>query len=204
MRRQCRRAGLAPLNSAPSMTLDGRGIRASKHRSIESPPGFDARSPARTPEVNAKCGEAAGALSGAALTRWLAQSRELRGVVMAPMNKESFRLAGYDYLSTSSPFSATSPTVRRALHPGRGWPDLGGGGHRAYRLSRTSSISYQAGKSPGVTFDHLGACLEKSSASRPSRGLRWRRSIHMAGEGGLFGREEIDEIAPADSRCGAR
>ena len=59
-----------------------------------SPPGFDL-GPVPPPEVNAKSGEAAGRYLQYAYE--LAAQALVQGVVMAPMNKESFRLAGYNY-----------------------------------------------------------------------------------------------------------
>ncbi|MCY3977532.1 MAG: 4-hydroxythreonine-4-phosphate dehydrogenase PdxA, partial [Chloroflexi bacterium] len=59
-----------------------------------SPPGFELGAPL-PPAVHPKLGEAAGRYL--ALAYELAMEGRVDGVVMAPMNKESFRAAGYDY-----------------------------------------------------------------------------------------------------------
>ena len=61
---------------------------------VLNPPGFEL-GPLPPPAVHSKLGEAAARYL--ALAYELALESRVDGVVMAPMNKESFRAAGYDY-----------------------------------------------------------------------------------------------------------
>ena len=142
------------------------------------------------PQVNRKSGEAAGEWLGHAYD--LAMQGVVDGVVMAPMNKESFRLAGYDYLDE---------LAFLAERTGSADPYILGAAGPVWAVSVTEHIALK--DAPGMI--------------QRERVLRYIRQLHgvmrrlgfdapriaaaalnpHAGEGGLFGREEIDAIAPA-------
>lgn len=154
-----------------------------------SPPGFRL-GPLPPPVVHPKLGEAAG--------RYLALAYELalrgcvQGVVMAPMNKESFRAAGYDYYdelqflgeitNSADPFilGAAGPVWAVAVTEHIPFKDI------APLIKRERVRRYIA---------HLQDALVKLDYAKPRIAVA-ALNPH-AGEGGLFGSEEIDEIAPA-------
>ena len=154
-----------------------------------SPPGFEL-GPAPPPEVNAKSGEAAGRYLQLAYE--LAEQSRVQGVVMAPMNKESFRLAGYNYFDelkflgdiTGSPepfiLGAAGPIWAVAVTEHIAFKDIVG------MIKRDRVLRY---------IGHMQNVLEKLGHAEPRIAVA-ALNPH-AGEGGLFGREEIDEIAPA-------
>ncbi len=154
-----------------------------------SPPGFEL-GPVPPPEVNAKCGEAAGTYLQNAYE--LAMESRVQGVVMAPMNKESFRLAGYNYVDeleflshiTGSPepfiLGAAGPIWAVAVTEHIAFKDI------VSYIKRERILRY---------IEHMRHVLEKLGQPQPRIAVA-ALNPH-AGEGGLFGREEIDEIAPA-------
>ena len=154
---------------------------------VLNPPGFEL-GPAPPPEVNAKCGEAAGRYLQLAYE--LAGKSKVDGVVMAPMNKESFRRAGYDYFDEleylgditgcADPFilGAAGPIWAVSLTE-----------HIPSRIlwATSSAIAYCA------IFITCKMFLTSWAFDQPRIAVA-ALNPH-AGEGGLFGREEIDEIA---------
>ncbi|MDE2858945.1 MAG: 4-hydroxythreonine-4-phosphate dehydrogenase PdxA [Chloroflexota bacterium] len=154
-----------------------------------SPPGFEL-GPVPSPGVNAKCGEAAGTYLQNAYE--LAMESRVQGVVMAPMNKESFRLAGYNYVDeleflrhiTGSPepfiLGAAGPIWAVAVTEHIAFKDI------VSYIKRERILRY---------IGHMRHVLEKLGQPQPRIAVA-ALNPH-AGEGGLFGREEIDEIAPA-------
>ena len=111
---------------------------------------------------------------------------------MAPMNKESFRAAGYDYYDelqflgeiTNSPapflLGAAGPVWAAAVTEHIPFKDI------APLITRERVRRYIA---------HLHDALVKLDYAAPRIAVA-ALNPH-AGEGGLFGREEIDQIAPA-------
>ena len=73
-----------------------------------NPPGFEL-GPLPPPAVHSKLGEAAARYL--ALAYELASESRVDGVVMAPMNKESFRAAGYDYVDELAIPGLSSPAA---------------------------------------------------------------------------------------------
>ena len=156
---------------------------------VLNPPGFEL-GPAPPPEVNAKCGEAAGRYLQLAYE--LAGKSKVDGVVMAPMNKESFRLAGYNYFDEleylgditgcADPFilGAAGPIWAVSLTEHIPFKDIVG------HIKRDRVLRY---------IHHMQNVLDKLGVDQPRIAVA-ALNPH-AGEGGLFGREEIDEIAPA-------
>ncbi len=111
---------------------------------------------------------------------------------MAPMNKESFRLAGYEYFDElefladvtghSEPYilGAAGPIWAVAVTEHIPFKDI------AALIKRERVLRY---------IQHLHGVLGKLGAE--SARIAVAALNPHAGEGGLFGHEEIDEIAPA-------
>lgn len=156
---------------------------------VLNPPGF-ALGPLPPPAVHAKLGEAAGRYLELAY-RLALQSR-VDGVVMAPMNKESFRAAGYDYFDElqflgeitgcDEPFilGAAGPVWAVAVTEHIPFKEI------VSQITRGRVLRY---------IEHLHSALGKLGHAEPRIAVA-ALNPH-GGEGGLFGREEIDDIAPA-------
>lgn len=154
-----------------------------------SPPGFDL-GPVPPPQVNAKSGEAAGRYLQYAYE--LAAQSLVQGVVMAPMNKESFRLAGYNYFDELEFLGAITGSPE---------PFILGAAGPIWAVAVTEHIAFRdivchiKRERIRTYIGRLRHVLEKLGKSEPKIAVA-ALNPH-AGEGGLFGREEIDEIAPA-------
>ena len=186
------RANAAALKSSlrfqPIADLDDARFTAEAIE-VLSPPGFTL-GPPPPPAVHPKLGEAAARYL--ALAYELALPGRVQGVVMAPMNKESFRAAGYDYYDelqflgeiTKSPepfiLGAAGPVWAAAVTEHIPFKDI------APLITRERVRRYIA---------HLHDALVKLGYAEPRIAVA-ALNPH-AGEGGLFGREEIDQIAPA-------
>ena len=158
---------------------------------VLNPPGFEL-GPPLPPAVHPKLGEAAGRYL--ALAYELAMGGRVDGVVMAPMNKESFRAAGYDYFDELQ-FLGELTGSEEALHPGRRRSEFG--------RSPSPSISPSKHIVGQLTIERVGRYIEHlHSCPAPARLCAAPRIACAAlnphaGEGGLFGCEEIDIIVPA-------
>lgn len=156
---------------------------------VLNPPGFDL-GPPLPPAVHPRLGEASARYL--ALAYELALEARVDGVVMAPMNKESFRAAGYDYFDelqflgeltrSDEPFilGAAGPVWAVAVTEHIPFKDI------VSQLSVESVCGYIA---------HLHGVLRKLGCASPR--IACAALNPHAGEGGLFGTEEIDIIAPA-------
>ena len=123
----------------------------------------------------------------------MAMAGEVNGVVSAPLNKEAFHLAGYDYpdeLAYLADLTGSQNTfIAGVIHdvvwtvaltehvPFRDIPDA---------ITRERVLWYIA---------EMDRILCKVGLNAPRIAVA-ALNVH-GGEGGLFGREEIDEIAPA-------
>ena len=156
---------------------------------ILKPAGFEL-GPLPAPAVHPKLGEAAGVCL--ALAYQLALESQVDGVVMAPMNKESFRAASYDYTDelqflgeltgSDEPFilGAAGPVWAVAVTEHIPFKDI------VSHITRANVRRY---------IEHLRDVLSRLGFEEPRIAVA-ALNPH-GGEGGLFGREEIDEIAPA-------
>src|SRR5258708_25877199 len=126
----------------------------------------------------------------------LALKQQVQGVVLAPMNKASFHLAGYEYFDELEFLADLTHSAETFI--------LGSLGE-VWAVAVTEHIAFK----------------EIVSHIKPERVLSYIQRLHAllgrvgfdtpriavaalnphAGEGGLFGREEIDEIAPAVERA---
>lgn len=153
------------------------------------PPGFalGARLPAA---VHPKLGEAAARYLQLAYE--LAGQSRVDGVVMAPMNKESFHAAGYDYADELA-FLAQVTGCRE--------PYILGAVRDIWAVAVTEHIALRQ-VADCITRPRVRSKIEKLDAVLRRLGNAQPRIACAAlnphaGEGGLFGCEEIDEIAPA-------
>ena len=156
---------------------------------VLNPPGFEL-GPLPPPEVHPRLGEAAAKYL--ALAYELAMESRIDGVVMAPMNKESFRAAGYDYFDelqflgeltgSDDPFilGAAGPIWAVAVTEHIPFKDI------VSQLSVERVCRY---------ISQLHGVLRKLGFAAPR--IACAALNPHAGEGGLFGSEEIDIIAPA-------
>ena len=156
---------------------------------VLNPPGF-ALGQLPAPGVHPKLGEAAARYL--ALACELAKARRIDGFAAAPMNKESFRAAGYDYFDELEFMGALtdSPAPFILAAAGPVWA-VSVTEHIAFRdivgyIKRERVLRY---------IQHLQRVLAGLGISPPRIAVA-ALNPH-AGEGGLFGSEEIDEIAPA-------
>ena len=122
----------------------------------------------------------------------LAGKGQIHGVVSAPLNKEAFHQAGYDYLDEVAylaDLTGSSETFIMGVM-GAIWT-VAVTEHIAFRdilalIKKNRILSY---------IVRLHDALTEVGRERPRIAVA-ALNVH-AGEGGLFGREEIDEIAPA-------
>ena len=156
---------------------------------VLNPPDF-ALGQAPPPAVHPKLGKAAALYLE--LACGLARQSLIDGIVAAPMNKESFRMAGYDYAdelaflgditNSAEPFllGAVGPVRAVAVTEHIALKDVAG------CIKRDRVLRY---------IHHLDGVLGKLGFAH--RRIAVAALNPHAGEGGLFGTEEIDEIAPA-------
>lgn len=154
-----------------------------------NPPGFRL-GPPLPPAVHPKLGEAAGRYLELAFQ--LAMQSQVDGVVMAPMNKESFRAAGYDYYDELQFLGEITDSAE---------PFILGAAGPVWAAAVTEHIPFKD-IAPLITrgrvrryIGHLQDALVRLGYAEPRIAVA-ALNPH-AGEGGLFGSEEIDRIAPA-------
>jgi 4-hydroxythreonine-4-phosphate dehydrogenase len=149
-------------------------------------------------KVNADCGKAAGEYIKKAIH--LALDKEIAAVVTAPINKESFDLGGYGkkYRGHTEMLAALTHSEKafmllasgnlRVIHvtthvPMRKAVDM----IKTERVYNTIHRAYEACGQLGIESPRIGVC-----------GL----NAH-SGDGGIMGREEIEEIIPAIKKARA-
>ncbi len=122
----------------------------------------------------------------------LAMNKEVHGICTAPISKEALKMAGVEFPGHTEMLSALTHTARYAMM-------LMGGPLRVVLVTTHAAIS----KVPSLIT--RAAVLEKIQIASEAARLLSVAGNEVAvcglnphaGEGGLFGREEIDEIAPA-------
>jgi 4-hydroxythreonine-4-phosphate dehydrogenase len=122
----------------------------------------------------------------------LAMAREIQGVVAAPMNKEAFHLAGYQYHDELAYLVDLTESSRSFMVGAMDW---------VWTVSVTQHIAFRE-IADLITKDrvlryveHMHDILKKAKGADPKIAVA-ALNVH-GGEGGLFGREEIEEIGPA-------
>ena len=148
--------------------------------------------------VNADCGKAAGEYIEKAIH--MALDKEIAAVVTAPINKESFDLGGYGkkYRGHTEMLAALTHSKKafmllasgnlRVIHvtthvPMRKAVDL----IKTERVYNTIHKAYEACEQLGIESPRIGVCGLNAHAS----------------DGGIMGREEIEEIIPAIKKARA-
>lgn len=122
----------------------------------------------------------------------LGQAGQVQGMAAAPMNKEAFHLAGYDYLDELAYLADVTGSCETFL------AGLVGS---LWTATVTEHIAFRA-VADQITQERVLrsirglAKLLRRAGRRPARIAVAALNPH-GGEGGLFGREELDEIAPA-------
>ena len=141
-------------------------------------------------KVSAEMGEAAALCLKTAYE--MAMRGELQGVVSAPLNKEAFHLAGYDYSDELVYLAELTKSPPSSM--------LGVMGS-IWTIMVAEHVSFRE-IADLVKKDRILGCinelnntLQKVLPSKPRIAVA-ALNVH-AGEGGLYGREEIDEIGPA-------
>jgi 4-hydroxythreonine-4-phosphate dehydrogenase len=130
----------------------------------------------------------------------LAMAGRVDGVVSAPLNKEAFHLAGYDYLDDLAYLAALTGSEHTYM--------MGVMAGRIWTVSITEHIPFRE-IVDAVTRARVRWYIVEMNDVLVRAGIAAPRiavaalNVH-GGEGGLFGREEIDEIAPAIGDARAR
>ncbi len=148
-------------------------------------------------QVDAGMGKAAALCLHAAAE--LALAGAIHGIVSAPLNKEAFHLAGYAYRDELAFLADVT---------GSSAPFILGVVGQTWTVTVTEHIPFKdiAG---AIRRDRVLACITKLDASLRRAGYAEPRigvaalNVH-GGEGGLFGREELDQIGPAIEDARAR
>ena len=122
----------------------------------------------------------------------LAMSGEVQGVATAPLNKEAMQLGGYDYIGHTEILADLTGTPRCTTM-------LATGSLRVVHVTRHLPLRQVA---ESVTRERVLETIQLTAESLPGMGIEEPRLGVAAlnphgGEGGLLGREEIEEIAPA-------
>ena len=129
----------------------------------------------------------------------LATEKKVQGVVGAPLNKQAFRLAGYDYLDEIAFLAELTDSPE---------PRLFGILDRLWTTCVTLHVAFKdiaAHVKRERILEAIRAmhdALERSGTKEPSIAVAALNPHN--GEGGLLGMEEVEEIAPAvDDACGS-
>src|SRR3972149_1270472 len=126
----------------------------------------------------------------------LAMTRELDGVVTAPINKEAMVQSGFKYEGHTELFAQRTRTQDYGMM-------LVVGRMRVIHVSAHTSLRSaceKGNKGRILAVIRLAHQALRDLGSRKKRIAGAGLNPH-AGEGGLFGREEIDEIKPAGDAC---
>ncbi|HEV7215258.1 MAG TPA: 4-hydroxythreonine-4-phosphate dehydrogenase PdxA [Chloroflexota bacterium] len=158
------------------------------------PPGLDVgavqlgRMEPRLGEAAARCMRLAFALAGRGA---------VDGVVLAPMNKQGFHLAGYPYVDELA-YLAAETASPEAVSLGAITPAL-------WTVAVTQHLPFRE-IAANLTAERIVRDIRRLDAVLRTVGVAAPRlavaalNVH-AGEGGLFGREEIEVIEPAVSEA---
>jgi len=141
-------------------------------------------------QVDPAMGKAAAECLGHAFQ--LAVKKQVDAVLSAPLNKEAFHLAGYDYLDELEFLADLTHSVE---------PYVIGVMEAFWTVAVTLHIPFRQ-IADTIKADRVARYIRRMDAALKKTGLEAPKiavaalNVH-AGEGGLFGREEMDEIEPA-------
>lgn len=140
--------------------------------------------------VDAEMGKAVGLCLQEAAN--LAMNKMINGIVSTPLNKESFHLAGYNYRDELAYLADLTNSPE---------PFIGGVVDQLFTITIAEHVPFKnilaLIKKDRVLsrIELLDNALRRAGFSHPRIGVA-ALNVH-GGDGGLFGNEEIDEIAPA-------
>jgi len=122
----------------------------------------------------------------------LALAGEVQGIVTAPLNKEAMQLGGYDYIGHTEILADLTKAPRCTTM-------LISGSLRVVHVTRHLPLRQVA---DAITRERVLETIQLTAEGLPTMGVVEPRLGVAAlnphgGEGGLLGREEIEEIAPA-------
>ena len=144
----------------------------------------------RIGEVSAMAGKAA--VEYVLKAGELALAGEVQGMATAPLNKEAMQLGGYDYIGHTEILADLTAAPRCTTM-------LATGSLRVIHVTRHIPLRQVA---ESITRERVLETIQLTAESLPAMGVVEPRLGVAAlnphgGEGGLMGREEIEEIAPA-------
>ena len=122
----------------------------------------------------------------------MALAGEVQGIATAPLNKEAMRLGGYDYIGHTEILADLTGTSRCTTM-------LISGSLRVVHVTRHIPLRKVA---DAITRERVLETIQLTAEGLPRMGIEKPRLGVAAlnphgGEGGLLGREEIEEITPA-------
>jgi 4-hydroxythreonine-4-phosphate dehydrogenase len=122
----------------------------------------------------------------------MALSGEVQGIATAPLNKEAMQLGGYDYIGHTEILADLTQSPRCTTM-------LISGSLRVVHVTRHIPLRQVA---DSITMERVLETIQLTAEGLPGMGVVEPRLGVAAlnphgGEGGLLGREEIEEIAPA-------
>lgn len=141
-------------------------------------------------KVDGKCGDAAFQYIKTAIE--MALKKEIDAVVTAPLNKEALHIGGHNFDGHTEIFATLTGTKKYAMM-------LTGGKLRVIHVSTHCALSEACRR---VKKDRVLDVINIANVTLKRMGIK-NPAIAVAGlnphagEAGLFGREEIDEIIPA-------
>ena len=153
------------------------------------PPGLSL-GPAPWGRLDAANGEAAAHCLRASFD--LVAEGEVHGVISAPMNKDAFHQAGYDY---------ADELVYLGEYTGSRGTFILGVARAVWTIAVAEHLAFRQ-IADHVTKARVLRCIQSMDDALRRAGIAEPRiavaalNVH-AGEGGLYGREEVDEISPA-------
>lgn len=180
------RAG-AVLDLVPPPVIDEAGISAMTGAAILPTPTPDRE--IRWGEVSADGGEQA--YQAVAIATRLAQAGRIAGVVTAPLNKEALHLAGHDFAGHTellADLTGVKGSVMMLAH----------GPFRVSHVTTHCALEEVPGR---ATADRIARVIDLTLATLRKMGMdRPRIAVAAlnphAGEGGIFGRHDIDITEP--------
>lgn len=181
-------ANIEVIRSVAELTNNSRALR------VLEPVSFDTNA-LNMGEVSAACGDAAVQYFETAVR--LAQSGDIQAVVTCPINKEAVHAAGYvdDIGHQEILARMTGAQLTATLLMTTGLKVA----HLSTHKSLAEAVRYVKRPVLVEKIALTSSCLERWCGKKPHVAVA-ALNPH-AGEGGMLGREEIEEIAPAVEEC---
>lgn len=153
--------------------------------------------PTRWGETSATGGEQA--YQAVAIATRLAQEGRIAAIVTAPLNKEALHLAGHDYAGHTEMLASLTGVSGSVMMLA----------HGTFRVSHVTTHCALEEVPARVTADRIGHVVDLTLATLRKMGVAQPRIAIAAlnphaGEGGIFGRHDIDVTAPLVARYVAK